>query len=77
MGSVSSPSFPGYPDYACPPAAAALFTTLTWVTGNPVYDAIGSMGVGAVMGGIAMMLIRNNKQFLIGRRAASLQSAAS
>lgn len=46
---------------------ASLFTTLTWVTGNPVYDAIGSMGVGAVMGGIAMMLIRNNKQFLIGR----------
>jgi hypothetical protein len=50
---------------------AAVSTTLTWVTGNPVYDAIGSMAVGALMGGIAIMLIRNNKQFLIGalRRA--------
>lgn len=50
---------------------AGLFTSLTWITGNPVYDAIGSMAVGALMGGIAMMLIRNNKQFLIGRSMRS------
>ena len=40
---------------------------MTYVTGDPVYDAVGSIAVGCLMGAVAVMLIRNNKKFLIGQ----------
>ena len=46
---------------------AGVASYLTWTTGNPVYDAVGSICVGVLMGGVAVMLIRNNKRFLIGQ----------
>lgn len=46
---------------------AGLATYLTWLTGNPMYDAVGSISVGCLMGIIAVALIRNNKKFLIGQ----------
>lgn len=48
-------------------AIAGVASYLTWVTGDPFYDAIGSISVGFLMGAIAVMLIRNNKRFLIGQ----------
>lgn len=46
---------------------AGMSTYLTHLTGNPLYDSIGSISVGLLMGGIAITLIRNNKRFLIGQ----------
>ena len=46
---------------------AAIATYATYLTGNPIYDGIGSISVGILMGGIATALIRNNKRFLIGQ----------
>ena len=46
---------------------AGVATYLTWMTGNPMYDALGSIGVGVLMGGVALSLIRNYKRFLIGQ----------
>jgi hypothetical protein len=45
---------------------AGISSYLTWMTGQPVYDAVGSIAVGVLMGAIATLLIRNNKRFLIG-----------
>ena len=46
---------------------AGLASYLSWMTGDPVYDAVGSIAVGVLMGGVAVTLIRNNKRFLIGQ----------
>jgi zinc transporter 9 len=46
---------------------AGVASYMTYVTGDPVYDAFGSIAVGCLMGGVAVMLIRNNKKFLIGQ----------
>lgn len=46
---------------------AGFFTALTWWTGQPHWDALGSIGVGLLMGAIALQLMRTNKRFLIGK----------
>jgi multisubunit Na+/H+ antiporter MnhE subunit len=45
---------------------AGAFTLLTWMTGQPHWDALGSIAVGLLMGIIAIQLMRTNKRFLIG-----------
>jgi solute carrier family 30 (zinc transporter), member 9 len=46
---------------------AGVASYMTYVTGDPLYDAVGSIAVGCLMGAVAVMLIRNNKKFLIGQ----------
>jgi solute carrier family 30 (zinc transporter), member 9 len=46
---------------------AGVASYLTLMTGDPMYDALGSIGVGLLMGGVALALIRNYKRFLIGQ----------
>ncbi|KAL4450203.1 hypothetical protein ABPG77_010872 [Micractinium sp. CCAP 211/92] len=46
---------------------AGFFTALTWWTGQSHWDALGSIGVGLLMGAIALQLMRTNKRFLIGQ----------
>ena len=40
---------------------------LTYATGNPVWDAVGSIIVGAVLGVVAYYLVRENRELLLGR----------
>lgn len=40
---------------------------LTYLTGNPVYDALGGMAVGLVLGFLAILLIIKNHQYIIGK----------
>ena len=46
---------------------AGVASYMTYVTGDPLYDALGSIAVGCLMGAVAVTLIRNNKKFLIGQ----------
>ena len=55
---------------------AAIASYATYVTGDPLYDAMGSIAVGCLMGGVAVMLIRNNKKFLIGQAMSPEMHAA-
>ena len=45
---------------------AFLSLILTKVTGNVIWDAVGSITIGALLGVIAIILIRKNRQYLIG-----------
>ena len=41
--------------------------TLTYATGNHIYDAIGSVCIGGLLGAVALFLIKRNSDALIGR----------
>jgi cation diffusion facilitator family transporter len=44
--------------------------TLAMVTGNPVWDGVGTMCIGALLGAIAVLLIVETKSLLIGEGAS-------
>lgn len=39
----------------------------TQYTGNPVYDSIASIGIGSILAGVAIQLIRLNQRYLLGQ----------
>ncbi|KPP72840.1 solute carrier family 30 member 9-1-like [Scleropages formosus] len=46
---------------------AASCMGLTSITGNPLYDSLGSLGVGALLGTVSAFLIYTNTEALLGR----------
>ncbi|KAG1660211.1 hypothetical protein FOA52_005080 [Chlamydomonas sp. UWO 241] len=52
-------------------AIAGLCTALSHATGSGVWDAVGSIGIGLLLGCIATFLVSKNRQLLIGRSMAS------
>ena len=55
---------------------AAVFIGLTVASGNPLWDGIGSVVIGLILAGVAMLLATECKKLLIGERAsAALQQA--
>ena len=55
---------------------ALIFVSLAAVTGNPVYDAIGSMCIGAVLIVISVFLTMRMRSLLVGRSADPLVQEA-
>lgn len=47
-------------------AIAALAVLLHQLTGNPAFDAVGSLLIGALLGVVAIVLIGRNRRYLIG-----------
>ena len=45
---------------------AGVATLMVHFTGNPIYDAAGSITIGALLGATACFLIQQNRSFLIG-----------
>jgi cation diffusion facilitator family transporter len=50
-------------------AIALLAVVLSWITGDPMYDALGTLGIGAVLIGIAVFLATEVKSLLLGEAA--------
>ncbi|XP_068961255.1 proton-coupled zinc antiporter SLC30A9, mitochondrial isoform X1 [Petaurus breviceps papuanus] len=48
-------------------ALASACMGLTSLTGNPVYDSLGSLGVGTLLGAVSTFLIYTNSEALLGR----------
>ncbi len=46
---------------------AGMGLTMTHITGNVMYDAAGTIAVGTLLGGVAVMLITKNRSMLVGR----------
>ena len=42
---------------------------LSVLTGNSMYDAVGSIAIGLLMGGVSLFLVHKNMQLLGGQRA--------
>ena len=53
-------------------AIAGMATAATAATGSPVYDALGSLAVGGLLGVTAAFLIQQNRALLIGRSMAAV-----
>jgi len=41
--------------------------TLTHITGNVIYDAVGTVAIGGLLGAVALMLVTKNRDMLVGR----------
>ena len=52
-------------------AIAAACVGATYVTGNPVFDALGSILIGLMLGVIAVLLVQRNRELLIGEAPES------
>jgi zinc transporter 9 len=48
-------------------AVAFVSIALSSITGNPVWDSIGSIIIGILLGVVAVLLIQKNRSYLIGR----------
>lgn len=46
---------------------AALAIALSYYTGSPLFDSIGSIIIGLLLGGVAIALIAKNRSYLMGR----------
>ena len=46
---------------------AATCISITHFTGNPTADAVGSLLIGTLLGGVASFIIYTNTQALVGR----------
>ena len=57
-------------------ALAFIGVLLHQLTGDPVYDAVGSLAIGALLGVVAIVLINRNRRFLVGEVPAPTVRAA-
>ena len=50
-------------------AIAATCMGITYITGNPIADAVGSLLIGSLLGSVAVFIVYTNTAYLIGRYA--------